>query len=562
MRWVSLDSSRVAVSQSGVVTARAPGRVHIEPWIEGWPIGHFSAIVKVPGPLATIEVIRPRDTIIPVDTARFRAVRWDAYGNRLSDQEVAWGLADSGVASITGSGLLTALGPGVATVYAQSEGVIGSGSIRILPPVATATLSADSVTLAPGASYRPLVALRDVSGRRLVGRPVAWRTEGSGVAVSPDGLVATTGPGLGSVIATAEGRSDTLLVRVQLVSFVAVSAGADHVCGLSTAGELWCWGRNSAGQLGHGDTIRVSGPMRVPVADTWSAVSAGEGHTCAVTTGGAAYCWGIDSTGQLGTGGTIGSARPVPVVGGLTFTAIAAGYAHTCAITSSGATNCWGSALYGRLGDSTGLGVSPTPRPVYGGLSFAGLTAGADHTCGVTTVGELYCWGHAMDGQVGSGGGDRWVPTLVSGGLSWAQVGAGRFHTCAVTTAGVAHCWGQDWFGQLGTGSGPGPIQAPGVTFTAIAGGQRHSCAARSGASAYCWGASDRGQAGTAGSLPAPIGLTASAVSAGGEYTCAMTADGVYCWGSNGYGQLGVGVAGVGLSDNMSRTPLRVTGQP
>ena len=40
---------------------------------------------------------------------------------------------------------------------------------------------------------------------------------------------------------------------------------------------------------------------------------------------------------------------------------------------------------------------------VLGGLTFAAVTAGTDHTCGVTTAGAAYCWGANDSGQLGDG---------------------------------------------------------------------------------------------------------------------------------------------------------------
>ena len=77
------------------------------------------------------------------------------------------------------------------------------------------------------------------------------------------------------------------------------------------------------------------------------------------------------------------------------------GTAHTCGITTAGAAYCWGYNGEGELGDGTNTTAS-SPVPVAGGLSFASLSAGAFHSCGMTG-GGLYCWGDNTVGQLGDG---------------------------------------------------------------------------------------------------------------------------------------------------------------
>ena len=99
------------------------------------------------------------------------------------------------------------------------------------------------------------------------------------------------------------------------------------------------------------------------------------------------------------------------------------------------------------------------PRPVIDrraptNLAFAAVSVGAYHTCGVTAVGDAYCWGDNRYGQLGDGTGiDRTSPVPVVRGLSFAAVSAMGSHSCGVTTVGDAYCWGYNNYGQLGDGT-------------------------------------------------------------------------------------------------------------
>jgi alpha-tubulin suppressor-like RCC1 family protein len=89
------------------------------------------------------------------------------------------------------------------------------------------------------------------------------------------------------------------------IPFTLVSSGGQFACGIVTNGRAYCWGSNSEGALGIGATTNIyksNTPLALAGGLTFRSVSAGSAHVCGVTTAGAIYCWGNNQYGQLGIG--------------------------------------------------------------------------------------------------------------------------------------------------------------------------------------------------------------------------------------------------------------------
>ena len=448
-------------------------------------------------------------------------------------------------------------------------GYAGIQAARVGPPTSL-SVSPASDTLVSGGSVQLGATLRDAAGDPMYGHPVAWSSDNPGVAtVSGSGLVTGVGAGSATITASAASVSGTATVTVMTVSFASLSTGSGSTCGLTAAGAAFCWGYNGGGLLGDGDYVNRSVPTAVLGGMTFGSVVVGVLHACGLTSGGTAYCWGSNGNGQLGDGSGADHLTPAPVAGGLTFTSLTAGAYHTCGLATGGAPYCWGGNFSGQLGDGSAVNHA-VPTLVAGGLTYVSVTAGQLHACALTAGGEAYCWGANSSGQLGNGdpsGTSATTPVRVAGGIPFAALAAGGDHTCALTQSGAAYCWGNNFSGQLGDGSTtnhltPVPVNG-GLIFATIAPGLGHTCGLTTGGGASCWGLNSGGEIGdgsTSGSLvPVSVagGFTFTAVRAGDAHSCAIATSGVaYCWGYNSYGALGDGT-----TTNRS-VPVKVAGQP
>ncbi|KIG17855.1 hypothetical protein DB30_02478 [Enhygromyxa salina] len=379
---------------------------------------------------------------------------------------------------------------------------------------------------------------------------------------------------------------------------VEVVAGAVHNCALIEGGRLRCWGGAYFGGLGYGnlenigddETPASAGDVTLP-GDV-VVVDPGWVFTCALFEDELTRCWGVGYTGQLGNGTTIDigddemlGGLPGLMLGG-TATHITSGGGHSCARFGSGDVRCWGYNGYGQLGTGNTTNIGDDEPAIAAGLVDLGpndialVAAGNNHSCAVTNADDLYCWGLNTYGQLGYGNVERLgddeppssngpvdvYPAGLPGNTSIVQLALGGGHTCALFSTGDVLCWGSGSRGQLGQANiqnwgdevneAPGdltPIELGG-TATAISAGESFSCALLDNGDVRCWGRNADGQLGLglAGDLgddefpivaePIVLGGAAISISSGDRHSCAVREDySVVCWGFGEDGRLGYG---------------------
>lgn len=300
-----------------------------------------------------------------------------------------------------------------------------------------------------------------------------------------------------AVIGAAPGQMGDALPAVNLGTgrrALQLAGGESHVCALLDDGSLKCWGANHRGQLGQGDAQdRGTQPSQMGDAlrsiDLGPArravqVSAGANHTCAVLDDATLKCWGNNSAGQLGLGetathrgdepGSMGGALPAVNLGG-SIARVSAGGSHTCALLQDRALKCWGNNHTGALGlgDSRSRGTSPQdmgqalPAVDLGeGRHATAMRAGRTHTCVLLDSGLPACWGGGGP-QLGleSGATPRGTdPTHMGQGLATVLLpetpafraietsATQHTGTCAWRVNEQLWCWGGNGAGQLGQG--------------------------------------------------------------------------------------------------------------
>nr|CAD1824663.1 unnamed protein product [Ananas comosus var. bracteatus] len=280
------------------------------------------------------------------------------------------------------------------------------------------------------------------------------------------------------------GRTDLLLPKPLESNIVLdvchVACGVRHASLVTKHGEVFSWGEESGGRLGHGVGSDVIHPRLVESLSISNVefVACGEFHTCAITIAGELYTWGdgTHNVGLLGHGTDTSHWIPKRVSGpleGLRVAYVSCGTWHTALITSAGQLFTFGDGTFGVLGHGDRESVS-YPREVESliGLKTIAVACGVWHTAAVVEVivshsttsvssGKLFTWGDGDKYRLGHGDKEQrleptCVPALIE--YNFHKVACGHSLTVGLTTSGHVFTMGSSVYGQLGNPQSDGKL--------------------------------------------------------------------------------------------------------
>ena len=178
--------------------------------------------------VASVEITPQPATIAPSQTVQLNAVARDAGGSALSGRAFVWTATPASVGSVSATGTVSAISPGVLSVVATAEGIRGEVQVTVASnsPVATITLSSSAQTLIPQDTARLSALLKDAAGHILTGRAVVWSASPAATGtVTASGVVTAIAPGTLTVTATSEGQVATMALAVVSGAMVGPTGG-------------------------------------------------------------------------------------------------------------------------------------------------------------------------------------------------------------------------------------------------------------------------------------------------------------------------------------------------
>ncbi|KAK6265652.1 hypothetical protein QUC31_016489 [Theobroma cacao] len=302
-----------------------------------------------------------------------------------------------------------------------------------------------------------------------------------------------------------------------------IACGARHIALVTKQGEVFTWGEESGGRLGHGIEKDFSHPRLVEflAVNNVDFVACGEYHTCVVSTAGDLFTWGdgTHNAGLLGHGTDVSHWIPKRVSGaleGLQVLSIACGTWHSALATSNGKLFTFGDGKFGVLGHGDRESLTyPKEVQMLNGLKTIKVACGVWHTAAIVEVighsgvnvssRKLFTWGDGDKHRLGHGSKETYLlPTCVSSLIDYNfhQIACGHTMTIALTTSGHVFTMGGTAYGQLGNPSADGKLpclvqeRLVGEFVEEISCGAYHVAVLTSRSEVFTWGRGANGRLG------------------------------------------------------------------
>jgi uncharacterized protein YjdB len=472
-----------------------------------------TAIVIVTlAPVARL-VMNPAAASVTVgQTVQLTATPQDSAGNPLSGRAVTWATTNPGVAAVNGSGVVSGVAAGAATVTAACEGQSGTVAITVtVVPVASVAVSPASATVTVGQTVQLAATPKDANGNPLTGRTVTWATSNAAVAtVSGSGLVTGGAAGTATITASSEGRNGTAAISVtnvpvasvavtpptasvQVGQTVQLTAAPKDANGNPLTGRVVTWA-SSASAIA---TVSASGLVTGVAAGTATLTATSEGKSgtatvtvanlpvASVTVSPASASLFVgktvqlaattkDSAGNVLTGRTIGWASSNATVATVSATGLVTAKAPGSATITATSEGKSGTATVAVANvPVASVTVSPASASVVAGGTVQ-LTATTKDSAGNALTGRTISWA-SSNTTVAMVSATGLVTGVATGSATITATSEGKSGTAAVTVSLPAIRAG--WYvAPTGLSSGDGSSGRPWNLQTALngAGGRVH----------------------------------------------------------------------------------------
>ncbi len=398
INWTSGSAGVATVSSSGVVTGVAPGTAVITA-----TSGSVSATatITVPAvPVLTSITLSGGTTVVAGAALQLTAAPKDQNGGAIA-AAIVWATGATGVATVSGSGVVTGVSPGTAVITATAGGVSGSVPITVAAPVLTTITLSGGTSVVVGQTLQLAASAKDQVGNLIAATP-AWLSSAAGIAtVSSTGLVTGVAAGTAIITATSAGVVANATISVTptppVLSAIVISGSTTVVAhsalqltgspkdqfGNAFAAPI-TWSSNATGIATVGTTGLVTGVSSGTATITASSGSISAGQLVTVTPQ-------ILTTIAISGGSSVQVGQELELVptsrdqNGLAMTAVVTWASDATTVASVNSNGVVAGILPGTanitasfgLVSSSPIAVSVTPAPVFPASANVDATPGA-----------------------------------------------------------------------------------------------------------------------------------------------------------------------------------------
>jgi len=210
----SSNNQIATVSSQGLVTGVSAGTATITATSEG-ATGR-ATITIAPDPVATVEISPSTASVVVGQTTQLAATARNVRGQALTGRSVIWTSSSPAVASVSTTGVVSGLSPGIAVIIASVDGKQGSATVTVRSvPVVSVSVTPSTASTIVGQSVTLTATTMDGAGNALNGRIVGWTSSNTSIAtVTSSGVVTGVGSGTATITASSEGVSGSATVTV------------------------------------------------------------------------------------------------------------------------------------------------------------------------------------------------------------------------------------------------------------------------------------------------------------------------------------------------------------
>ncbi len=218
--FATANPAVATVTISGQIIAVGVGNTTVSAVADG-----KSATVPVtvtPEFAASVSVNPPTATLRRGNLRQFSAIPLNAQQQPITGQTIRWTSSNSSIASVTSTGLVTAIAAGQVSITADANNIFASAQLIVTElPIGSCSLAPSTFRVTAGQNVQPTLTLRDTANAVLtnLGRPVVWTSDNENVAtVSGTGFVSTRRAGTAKItLASVEYPAITCSATVEVV---------------------------------------------------------------------------------------------------------------------------------------------------------------------------------------------------------------------------------------------------------------------------------------------------------------------------------------------------------